>query len=1158
MSAAVASGTQVEVAGETTETKRVLANPDGTMTLEVSSDPVRVSRGSRWVPVDATLVANADGSFSPRASVSSMVFSGGGSGPAIRLARGGVSLSWSWPGMLPTPTVVADTATYADVLPGVDLRLTAQPDSFSQVLVVKTPAAAAQAAVVLPSFDASVTGGGLRPDGRGGFSVTDRWGGEVLSSPPALMWDSSGTAARAGDTVPVGAEEWRGPGDGDKVAVMGEAVSGSRVSLAPVKSLLTSSSAKFPVYIDPATYGPGASSRAMVDKSFPTTSYYNWSGTDQGVGYQNFSGVDTKRLFWSFPVSAVAGTVILSPTLLTVTETYASSCTAKPVQAYRTGAFGSTTTWNAQPSWAALMDTKTVSYGRAGCGTSTGVSPNPTNVEFNVQAGVTSFAAARNSTAYFGLKASNETDPLGWKRFKPTATLSIRYNHAPNKPANLIGPGGGCASSAAPAAVSAGAYTLQTTMTDPDAADTLTGYFTIRNAANGAAVAYGSTTRHAQGTFSWSTPAMAAGSYWWETQSSDGTTASPLGGLCYFNVDSNAPRQPVVTLAGATLTRDAAGNPIPVPVSVGTALSFTFAPGGATQAEKDDTVKYRWSVNADTPGSEWLPSATSTTKAATVSKTITLASSGPNVLRVWAYDGAGNQSSAFEYPMTAAVPVPTRWGLDDGSLAASLAVVRSTTLTTGVGSVTAPALTVASGNLLVATASVDTAPAAGVTLTWSDTGGGTWTEAAHADHVTDGGVDGAAVIATRKVTASGSVSVTAKTSNGMPLALTVYEVAGQGATAVGATAKRSSTTQDAGAAVTTTAAGSLVFVAADDANATGPASSGDLMAQAFEVTGKISVLAGYKTVLSSGAQTMNVVAGGAAPAWQVASVEILPAAPTAAAAQTADAACVATGVGSPATGLAPSGTVTTVSGHANAKAPADKALRFGGSGMAASTGPAPVVTAQPNQNGNYTVMAWVHIPADASTVKDSGSGPPGLVGAAKVFYSVDAASGSALTAGLSADPGTVSGYPGAARFTVTVAGQTAGTSVTAMDLTDDVHPGWWYEVAAQVNARDRTVELDVTAHDPSFAAMSDPVIKVVSWSTPFVPSVPSGSLRVGSARPTTAAPTTAVSPWVGDVDELLAFRGVMPSPDQGVTPSADLLQWAKTVPPWTTNNSPCG
>lgn len=142
LDAARESGERVEVPEQRTERTTVFANPDGaTFTLEESAVPVRVrASGGGWQTPDATLVKRADGSVGPKGAAVGMAFSGGGDGaPLARIEDEGRSLALDWPGGLPAPRLEGSSAVYAEVLPGVDLKMTATPESFQHVLVVKTP-----------------------------------------------------------------------------------------------------------------------------------------------------------------------------------------------------------------------------------------------------------------------------------------------------------------------------------------------------------------------------------------------------------------------------------------------------------------------------------------------------------------------------------------------------------------------------------------------------------------------------------------------------------------------------------------------------------------------------------------------------------------------------------------------------------------------------------------------------------------------------------------------------------------------------------------------------------------------------------------------------------------------------------------------------------
>jgi hypothetical protein len=117
-----ATGQPVTVSGLTTGTTSVTASPNGTETSQTYVLPVRVQQGAAWVPVDTTLRSGAGGKLQPAAVPGdSVTFSAGGTGPVAVLSAAGTQLALTWPSPLPAPIVTGSSATYPDVLPGVDL-----------------------------------------------------------------------------------------------------------------------------------------------------------------------------------------------------------------------------------------------------------------------------------------------------------------------------------------------------------------------------------------------------------------------------------------------------------------------------------------------------------------------------------------------------------------------------------------------------------------------------------------------------------------------------------------------------------------------------------------------------------------------------------------------------------------------------------------------------------------------------------------------------------------------------------------------------------------------------------------------------------------------------------------------------------------------------
>jgi hypothetical protein len=241
------------IGAATTTTDQTLANPDGSFTLLRHALPVRARKNGAWVPVNATLLRNAGGTVSPAAVNGRLAFSGGGRGPLVSMAdAAGHALSLWWPTALPAPALAGPTATYRDVLPGVDLRITASAEGgFSDVLVVRNAAAAANPALRVLRLRVRTTRLRLATGRAGNLTATDSVTGvPVFSAPTPALWDSAasrtarsaaspaGHAARALAGLPARSTA-AGPGRAAHRAAIRVAISGGTLMLVPPTAVLS-------------------------------------------------------------------------------------------------------------------------------------------------------------------------------------------------------------------------------------------------------------------------------------------------------------------------------------------------------------------------------------------------------------------------------------------------------------------------------------------------------------------------------------------------------------------------------------------------------------------------------------------------------------------------------------------------------------------------------------------------------------------------------------------------------------------------------------------------------------------------------------------------------------------------------------------------------
>lgn len=437
---AAATGQPVEVVSERTESSDTWALPDGSFTVKRHGTAVRLWRNAAWVNADPTLVFAADGSVAPKAAAVSVKFSGGGTGPMLSGVKDGRALTLNWPRALPTPTLAENVATYAEVLPGVDLQLKAEVEGFSQLLVVKTAEAARNPELAQLQFDMDTVGLSISKDTETGTLVaSDPAGQTVFTSPAPMMWDSStistapsapatssfSTSATTDASTPGDSFE---PGAGADDAQMETTVSGDTLTITPDQSLLNGADTTYPVYIDPSWAWGEWQHWARVYKAYPTTSFWDAKEVVR-VGYEAETGGTNRvsRSFFQMDTREVMGAVVKSATFR-IRNTWSWSCQDRPVELWEVGDISKGTNWLTQPGKVGTSPLSTVNDSK-GWSQGEGDECAAGNLEFNATAAVRKAASSNEPGITLGLYASDETDTFGWKKFDPkTATLEIVYN----------------------------------------------------------------------------------------------------------------------------------------------------------------------------------------------------------------------------------------------------------------------------------------------------------------------------------------------------------------------------------------------------------------------------------------------------------------------------------------------------------------------------------------------------------------------------------------------------------------------------------------------------------------------------------------------------------------------------------------------------------
>ncbi|MEU4427180.1 RHS repeat-associated core domain-containing protein [Actinoplanes sp. NPDC024001] len=419
--AAKACGKAVENEAARTETQSVHANPDGSWTATVAAGQLRTRNAAGdLVPIDLNLHTRADGSVEPAAHPGGLRLSGAagaGEHELLSITADRKRISMGWTGALPAPELVANTAKYANVRPGVDLVVTATRTGVEQVLVVNNREAAKQVAdIKLPLKTDDLTMAG---DGNGGTVFRNGKGAVVATSPTPEMWDATVDATgRPAKVLAV-----------DTVRTKRSAESAD-LTLTPSKSFLDDPKTVYPVTIDPSinplydSFDTYVKENDAADRSGSDTLMLGYvSGADAGVA----------RSFLHWPVSTLKGKKVTSASVK-FWNYYSGTCTARQWELWSTGAASTASRWANQPAWLTREATSTQTAGYSSACADNWVSVSASS--FFDRA-----AAAQQDTAYMGLRATTEgTDVTFLKQLRSNRsdnadhipTASVTYTSYPN------------------------------------------------------------------------------------------------------------------------------------------------------------------------------------------------------------------------------------------------------------------------------------------------------------------------------------------------------------------------------------------------------------------------------------------------------------------------------------------------------------------------------------------------------------------------------------------------------------------------------------------------------------------------------------------------------------------------------------------------------
>ncbi|MFI6084202.1 DNRLRE domain-containing protein [Streptomyces sp. NPDC051217] len=429
------TGKKTVVTDETTPTAYTVANPDGTLTTELTAGPERVWKNGTWRKADATLTEAADGSVVAKAHPNGLRLGGkGGRLPkSLRAAQGDTArdlvtlgsgdsqVTLQWKGGLPRPELDGTRARYNNAVPGADVIVEATRTGFEQFVEI------AERPTGDYTYTLPVKAKGLKAQANKDGSVTftdTKTGAERATMPAPVMWDAT-VDERSGEHTNRARVDMK---------VIDRGAGEVNLVVTPSAAFLADPDTKYPVTVDPSTSALSNTFDTYVQQG-ETVDWSTDTELDLGnPGTTNANGTPrTARSFITWNTTPIQDALIVDTNLaLWNFHSGNTDCLPQSWTIWDTTAPSTASRWTAQPTWNAQYHSSTETKGSPDC------AAQPDGwINADVDTLVQSWASAKATRGFMGLRAATD-DIKAWKRVNSannTANqpkLSVTYNYRPS------------------------------------------------------------------------------------------------------------------------------------------------------------------------------------------------------------------------------------------------------------------------------------------------------------------------------------------------------------------------------------------------------------------------------------------------------------------------------------------------------------------------------------------------------------------------------------------------------------------------------------------------------------------------------------------------------------------------------------------------------